>query len=185
MQPDSTVVVNRKFNTPGGPLNGLEFNLQAPFNFLPGIGKNFGLLANYTRVKSEINYIVRPDNPSTPANEFIGDTADFTGLSPRAHNITLYYDDPKFSARVSAAHRSSYIQAVLGDINGHDYTRVNGSTNIDFSLSYNLTPHLRLSIEGQNLTDEGLRYGRDSQRNDTLLYVHSGRSFVLGANYKF
>jgi iron complex outermembrane receptor protein len=185
VQPDTTVVVNRKFNTPGGPLNGLEFNLQAPFNFLPGIGKNFGLLANYTSVKSEINYIVRPDNPATPANEFIGDTADFTGLSPRAHNITLYYDDPKFSARVSAAHRSSYILAVLGDINGHDYTRVNGSTNIDFSLSYNLTPNLRLSIEGQNLTDEALRYGRDTQRNDTLLYVHSGRSFVLGANYKF
>ncbi|WBS05603.1 TonB-dependent receptor [Pseudoduganella sp. SL102] len=185
VQPDSTVVVNRKFNTPGGPLNGLEFNLQAPFNFLPGIGKNFGLLANYTRVKSKINYIVRPDNPATAGNEFIGDTADFIGLSPRAHNITLYYDDPKFSARVSAAHRSSYIQAVLGDINGHDYTRVNGMTNIDFSLSYNVTPNLRLSFEGQNLTDEALRYGRDSVRNDTLLYVHSGRSFVLGANYKF
>lgn len=185
VMPGTTVVVNRKFNTPGGPLNGLEFNLQAPFNFLPGIGKNFGLLANYTRVKSRINYIVRPDNPATAANELISDVADFTGLSPRAHNITLYYDDPKFSARISAAHRSSYILAVLGDINGHDYTRVNGSTNIDFSLSYNLTPNLRLSFEGQNLTDEALRYGRDSVRNDTLLYVHSGRSFVLGATYKF
>jgi len=185
VQPDTTVVVNRKLNTPGGPLNGLEFNLQAPFSFLPGIGKNLGLLANYTRVKSKIEYIVRPDNPATAANELVTDVADFTGLSPRAHNLTLYYDDPVFSARVSAAHRSSYIAAVLGDINGHDYTRVNGSTNIDFSLSYNVTPALRLSIEGQNLTDEPLRYGRDTQRNDTLLYVHSGRSFVLGANYKF
>ncbi|MFC5459319.1 TonB-dependent receptor [Massilia niabensis] len=183
--PDTTVVVNRKFNTPGGPLNGLEFNLQAPFNFLPGIGKNFGLLANHTRVKSKIHYIVRPDNLTTPANEEVTDVADFTGLSPRAHNLTLYYDDPKFSARVSAAHRSSYILAVLGDINGHDYTVVDGSTSIDFSVSYNLTPQLRLSFEGQNLTDTPLRYGRDTGRNDTLLYVHSGRTFVLGANYKF
>lgn len=185
VQPDTTVVVNRKFNTPGGPLNGLELNLQAPFTFLPGIGRNFGLLANYTRVKSKIHYIVRPDNPATAANELISDVADFVGLSPRAHNITLFYDDPTFSARISAAHRSSHIVAVLGNINGHDYTRANGTTHIDFSLSYNLTPHLRLSFEGQNLTDEALRYGRDSVRNDTLLYVHSGRSFVLGANYKF
>jgi outer membrane receptor protein involved in Fe transport len=75
--------------------------------------------------------------------------------------------------------------AVLGDVNGHDYTIVDGSTNVDLSVSYNVTPNLRVSIEGQNLTDTPLRYGRDSQRNDTLLYVHSGRSFVLGANYKF
>ena len=43
-----------------------------------------------------------------------------------AHNLTLYYEDPKFSARVSAAHRSSYLLAVLGDVNGHDYTVVDG-----------------------------------------------------------
>jgi outer membrane receptor protein involved in Fe transport len=52
-------------------------------------------------------------------------------------------------------------------------------------MSYNLTPQLRLSFEGQNLTDEPLRYGKDTERNDTLLYVQHGRSFVLGMNYKF
>jgi iron complex outermembrane receptor protein len=74
---------------------------------------------------------------------------------------------------------------VLGDVNGHDVTVVDGSTNIDFSASYNISKQLRLSIEGQNLTDEPLRYGRDSGRDDTLLYVHSGRSFVVGLNYRF
>jgi iron complex outermembrane receptor protein len=183
--PDTTVVVSRKVNTPGGPLRGLEFNLQAPFSFLPGIWSNFGLLANYTQVKSKITYITRVDNPNTPANELLTQTANFTGLSPRAHNLTLFYEDPKFSARVSAARRSSYLLAVLGDVNGHDYTVVDGATNVDFSLSYNLTPNLRLSLEGQNLRDTPLRYGRDTQRNDTLLYVHSGRSFVVGMNYKY
>ncbi len=183
--PGDSVVVSRKVNTPGGPLNGAEFNLQAPFNFLPGVWKNFGLLANYTYVKSKITYITRVDNPTTAANEQLTVTANFTGLSPRAHNLTLYYEDPKFSARVSAAHRSSYIQSVLGDVQGHDFTMVNGMTNIDASISYNITPNLRVSLEGQNLTDEPLRYGRDTQRNDTLLYVHSGRSAVLGLTYKF
>ena len=183
--PDTVVVVNRKVNTPGGPLNGFEANLQAPFSFLPGAWSNFGALLNYTHVKSTITYITRVDNPNTVANEQLTQVANFTGLSPNAHNITLYYEDTKFSARVSAAHRSSYLLNVLGDVAGHDYTTVDGSTNVDFSMSYNLTPQLRLSFEGQNLTDTALRYGRDTQRNDTLLYVHSGRSFVLGLAYKY
>ncbi|MDL2357657.1 MAG: TonB-dependent receptor, partial [Pseudomonadota bacterium] len=169
--PGTTVVVNRKVNTPGGPLNGFEANLQAPFSFLPGAWSNFGALLNYTHVKSKITYITRVDNPNTAANELLTQQANFTGLSPNAHNITLYYEDPKFSARVSAAHRSSYLLNVLGDVAGHDYTTVDGSTSVDFSMSYNLTPQLRLSVEGQNLTDTPLRYGRDTQRNDTLLYV--------------
>jgi iron complex outermembrane recepter protein len=183
--PGTTVVVNRKVNTPGGPLNGLEFNWQAPFTFLPGAWSNFGSLLNYTRVKSKITYITRVDNPNTAANELLSQTANFTGLSPKAHNITLYYEDPKFSARISKAYRSSYLQSVLGDVAGHDYTIVDGSSNVDFSVSYNVTPKLRVTFEGQNLTDTPLRYGRDSQRNDTLLYVHSGRTFVLGMTYKY
>jgi len=183
--PSTTVVVNRQVNTPGGPLTGYEFNLQAPFSFLPGIWSNFGLLANYTYVDSKITYITRVDNPNTPANEQLTQRANFTGLSPKAHNLTLFYEDPKFSARVSAAHRSSYLLNVLGNVQGHDFTIVDGSTNVDFSMSYNLTPQLRLSFEGQNLNDTPLRYGRDNQRNDTLLYVHSGRTFVVGMNYKY
>ncbi|HEX8604591.1 MAG TPA: TonB-dependent receptor, partial [Pseudoduganella sp.] len=99
--PTDSVVVSRKVNTPGGPLNGLEFNVQAPFTFLPGVWKNFGMLANYTYVKSKITYITRVDNPNTPANEQLQVQANFTGLSPRAHNLTLFYEDAKFSARVS------------------------------------------------------------------------------------
>lgn len=183
--PNTEVVVSRKVNTPGGPLNGLEFNLQAPFSFLPSFWSNFGLLANATRVNSKITYITRVDNPATAANEQLTQVANFTGLSPRTHNLTLFYEDQRFSARVSAAHRSSYLYAVLGDVTGADYTIVDGSTNIDASISYNLTPNLRLSVEGQNLNDTPLRYGRDSTRNDTLLYVHSGRSFIVGLNYKY
>nr|WP_315250890.1 TonB-dependent receptor [uncultured Duganella sp.] len=183
--PTTEVVVSRKVNTAGGPLNGLEFNLQAPFSFLPAPWNNFGVLANATHVKSKITYITRVDNPTTPANEQLTQVANFTGLSPNTRNLTLYYEDQKFSARVSAAYRSSYILAVLGDVNGADYTVVDASTNVDMSLSYNLTPQLRVSLEGQNLRDTPLRYGRDTQRNDTLLYVHSGRTFVLGLNYKF
>ena len=48
-------------------------------------------------------------------------------------------------ARISAAYRSKYLLNVLGDVNGHDYTFVNASTNIDFSASYNVTPKLKVT----------------------------------------
>ena len=74
---------------------------------------------------------------------------------------------------------------MLGDVNGHDFTYVDASTNVDFSTSYQVTPKLKLSLEAANLTNQPLRYGRDTQRNDTLLFAQSGRSFAVGAAYKF
>jgi iron complex outermembrane receptor protein len=183
--PDTDVSVSRMVNTKGGPLDGIEVNWQVPFTFLPGAWSNFGALANYTHVKSKITYITRVDNPRTPANEQLTEEANFIGLSPNAYNLTVYYEDKKFSARVSAAHRSSFIRDVLRNANGSDHSFADPSTRIGLSASYNVTPNLRLSFEAQNLTDEELRYGKDTGRDDTLLYGKTGRSYVLGANYKF
>ncbi|MFG6417119.1 TonB-dependent receptor [Roseateles sp. DC23W] len=180
--PTSIVTVGRAANTPGGPLTGFEANLQLPFSFLPGIWSNFGLLANITHVKSTINYITRTATATLPQ---LSINANLVGMSPDARNLTLYYEDSKFSARVSAAYRSKYLINVLGDVNGHDVSFVNASTNIDFSASYNVTPKLKVTFEAANLTDQPLRYGRDSQRDDTWLYAHFGRTFGAGMSYKF
>ncbi|KFI07491.1 TonB-dependent receptor [Massilia sp. BSC265] len=185
IQPDTQVSVSRMVNTKGGPLDGVEVNWQLPFTFLPGFWSNFGALANYTHVKSRITYITRVDNPRTPANEQLTQEANFIGLSPDAYNLTVYYEDKKFSARVSATHRSSFIRDVLRNANGSDHSFAVPMTRVGLSMSYNVTPHLRVSFEAQNLTDEPLRYGKDTERDDTLLYGKSGRTYVLGANYKF
>lgn len=180
--PSSIVTVGRAANTPGGPLTGFEANVQLPFSFLPGIWSNFGMLANITHVKSTINYITRTATPTLPQ---LSINANLVGMSPRASNLTLYYEDSKFSARVSAAYRSKYLINVLGDVNGHDVSFVNASTNIDFSASYNVSPKLKVTFEAANLTNQALRYGRDSQRDDTWLYAQFGRTFGLGMQYKF
>ncbi|MDL2354715.1 MAG: TonB-dependent receptor [Pseudomonadota bacterium] len=185
IQPDTQVSVSRMVNTKGGPLDGVEVNWQVPFTFLPGAWSNFGALANFTHVKSKITYITRVDNPRTAANEQLTEEANFIGLSPNAYNLTVYYEDKKFSARVSVAHRSGFIRDVLRNLNGSDHSFADPSTRVGLSMSYNVTPQLRLSFEAQNLTNEALRYGKDTERNDTLLYGKSGRSYVLGANYKF
>src|SRR5690606_21765044 len=44
-------------NTPGGPVSGYEISLQMPLTFLPGILSNTGVIGNYTRVYSDIDYL--------------------------------------------------------------------------------------------------------------------------------
>ena len=56
--PSSIFHVARWENTNGGPLNGLEFNAQIQFDWLDGWMSSFGVLANYTHVESEIEYIL-------------------------------------------------------------------------------------------------------------------------------
>ena len=180
--PSSVVTVSRAANTPGGKLEGFEVNLQMPFSFLPGFWSNFGLLANFTKVKSDINYITRTATTTLPQ---LSMNAALVGMSPNTRNFTLFYEDSKFSARISAAYRAKYLFNVLGDVNGHDFTFVNASTNVDFSASYQVSPKLKVTFEAANLTDQATRYGRDSQRDDTLLYAHFGRTFGVGMSYKF
>ena len=45
-------------DTPGGFIQGFEFDYQQAFTFLPGYPANFGTLLNYTYVDSEIDYFL-------------------------------------------------------------------------------------------------------------------------------
>ncbi|KAK0350632.1 hypothetical protein LTR94_028241, partial [Friedmanniomyces endolithicus] len=171
-------------NTPGGPLKGFEVSYQQTFSFLPGAFANLGTQLNYTYVQSDIDYCV-----TSTCTSFV--TADLVNLSPRAWNATLYYDDGKFNARVSAAYRDDYYQAVPG-ANGATglipYQGKTETTTIDASASYNLTDNLSFTVEGLNLTDEENRQNHGDiggSRDSTYVYHHTGRQLYLGARYRF
>ncbi|MCK8154734.1 hypothetical protein MYG01_23130, partial [Citrobacter amalonaticus] len=83
---DEQFALTSSFNTPGGKLKGFELNYQQPFSFLPGLWKNFGVVANYTFVTSKIAYFTSATN-NTPIS------ADLVNMSPRSWNGSLYYDD--------------------------------------------------------------------------------------------
>ncbi|QYF87735.1 TonB-dependent receptor [Brevundimonas sp. PAMC22021] len=171
-------------NTPGGPLDGFEISYQQTFTFLPGLFGNIGTQLNYTHVESEIDYCT-----TSACNVFV--TADLVNLSPDAWNATLYYDDGRFNARVSAAYRDSYFQSVPGSnggTRGIPYQGKSETTTIDASASYNVTDNLSLTIEGLNLTDEENRQNHGDlggPRDSTYVYHHTGRQVYLGARYRF
>ncbi|MGV3578973.1 TonB-dependent receptor [Brevundimonas sp.] len=165
-------------NTEGGPLKGFEISYQQPFRFLPGPLENLGIQLNYTHVESEIDYCNNALCTTSVTNDLIN-------LSPEAYNGTLYYEDERFSARVSASYRQSYLQNVPGR-NGNFIEGKNETLNWDASASFNLTEQISLTFEGLNLTDEeNHQYVGDDSRQSTSVYHHTGRQYYFGARYRF
>jgi TonB-dependent receptor len=169
--------VTTPINTNGGALKGYEINYQQPFTFLTGAMRNFGTLLNYTFVKSKIEYLVSPTATTTISD-------DLLNLSPKSWNATLYYDDGRFSARVSTAYRMSFLTRVPGQ-NNNDVEGKNSSTNIDASVSYKLTDNLEVTLEGVNLTNQVNDQFISRARNSAVVYNVTGREFLAGMRYKF
>ena len=161
----------------GGPLKGYEINYQQAFTFLPGAFRHFGTLLNYTYVKSRIEYLVSPTASTTI-------TDDLLNLSPKSWNATLYYDDGRFSARVSAAHRQTFLQRVPGQ-NNNDVEGKNGSTNVDASVSYRWNKNVQFVLEGVNLTNEVNDQFISRQRNSAVVYSVTGREYLAGVRVSF
>lgn len=165
-------------NTEGGPLTGFEISYQQPFSFLPAPFDRFGVQANYTQVKSEIDYCNNALCTLTVTN-------DLVNLSPKAYNATLYYEDERLSARVSAAYREGYLQNVPGR-NGNELEGKKETLNVDFASSYKFNDQLSLTFEALNLTDEfNQQWVGNTTRQSTSVYHHTGRSFFFGLKYSF
>ena len=164
-------------NTDGGKLSGFEINYQQPFTFLSGRGKNFGALLNYTQVKSKIAYLVSPTSSTTI-------TDDLLNLSPKSYNATLYYDDGRFSARVSGSYRQSFVTRVPGQ-NNNDVEGKNSSLNVDASMSYKVNKNFEVTLEAVNLTNQANDQFISRLRNSSVVNSVTGREYLAGIRYKF
>ncbi|MEY4549857.1 MAG: hypothetical protein RL685_6052, partial [Pseudomonadota bacterium] len=165
-------------NGPGATVKGFELALQAPFNAfydgLPFVLKDMGFLANYTYVDSKVEY------------QFFGNTVRerLIGLSNGSYNATLYYDDSKLTARASLAYRSDYL---TGGPNSQAnlWTYQESETRLDASTSYNVNEYLKISLEGLNLTNSPFSQKVDVDAKRRNLYNRSGRTFLLGAQFRY
>lgn len=175
--PTDDFEVTRPVNSEGGPLKGIELNIQQQFTFLPGFWSNFGGLFNYTFVDSEIEYLTS----TTPGAPTVSNT--LVGLSKNAANATLYYEDDAFSIRGSVAYRSKYLTAYPGS-RGNTEAGTNETLNFDMQASYQINDALQVSVEAINLTDEAdNRYVDATDR--PWVYSHTGRQFYVGLRYTY
>ena len=66
------------------------------------------MLANYTHVESEIEYILTSVN-GVPT---VTTTNDLVDLSPNSASGTLFYDNGTFSIRTTGSYRDNYIRGI-------------------------------------------------------------------------
>jgi len=194
--PNDLFTVTQPVNSKGGTLKGFEAGFQAPFKFLPGFLSNLGVQANYTYVKSDIEYPLA-NAPGAPIV-----TRPLVNLSKHSANATLYYEDKLFSLRGSLAYRSGYLTTVpgrngvapgagpvfnpnAGQPNFNDVEGTHGTINVDMSASLKVTENVSLTFEAINLTDTYTDQYIDSAADRLSVYHHTGRQYYFGARFKF
>ncbi len=171
------------FNGEGGKLKGVELSASLPLNLVSRSLNGFGLTASASFNSSSIR-IVDPDS----ANSVGSGPIALPGLSKRVYNLTAYYEANGFEFRISQRKRSDFI-GEIGNFNGARTLRyVVGESIVDAQIGYNFTEGplkgLGLLAQVNNLTDEAYRtYAVTKDR--PLEYIKWGKTYLLGANYKF
>jgi iron complex outermembrane receptor protein len=167
-------------NTAGGWVDGLEVNYQQPFTFLPGLLRHTGGLANFTYTDSSVLY---PNGLSGAAAGFVSN--ELLGLSKYSANATLYYEDDRWSARVSGAYRSRYLTRVPGQETGTNADGFDATINLDASVQYTINSHLKATLEGINLTDQSENEFNDTTRDLSYYYHQTGREVLFGLRFQY
>ncbi|MCE4539216.1 TonB-dependent receptor [Pelomonas sp. P7] len=171
------------FNGKGGKLNGVELAASLPLDLVtPGL-KGFGIQASASFTHSSI----KVQDPESASSVGGGDIA-LPGLSKRVYNLTAYYEINGFEARVSQRRRSDFI-GEIGNFNGARTLRyVVGENITDMQVGYTFNQGslkgLGLLFQVNNLTNAAYQtYAGTKDR--PLEYIKWGRTYLLGANYKF
>jgi outer membrane receptor protein involved in Fe transport len=104
-------------------------------------------------------------------------------VSKYSANGTIYYDNGRFSVRVSGAYRSDYNTGGSG--NGNFLEGFGSTFNLDASIRYKLTDNIELLVDGNNLTDQYRYRWTDDPTRRNYENNHFGRIIMVGARVEF
>jgi len=169
--------VSAPINGDNGSIDGYEVAVQFSGDVIHDSIRDFGLVANYSSTSSSIEPI-----PGSSVE------IPIPGLSEDVANITLYYENDSFSARVSNRYRSEYLGEVGGFGGGRSFKDIKSESVLDAQVSYTFTSGrfdgLTLLLQGYNLTDEPMTTFAGDNRL-VIDYQSYGASYMIGASYSY
>ena len=151
-------------------VKGVELIAQLPLSMLHRSLEGFGINANYTMLDS-----------SLAGESDLGVSTPMPGLSEKSYNMTVYYENERFDARVSYNHKGEYVESIgynMYPIWRDDYGQV------DVSIGYRVTDNIKLSLKGINLTNQATT-GYTMDPAFPTMYERSGRRISLGLRADF
>nr|WP_306300156.1 TonB-dependent receptor [Erythrobacter sp. LQ02-29] len=173
-----------------GKIKGVEVAYQQTFDFLPAPLDGFGVNANYTYLESSglpnsfLNGGNVPTNSTVPPGNL-----PLEQLSKHNYNIGGFYEKGPISVRAAYNWRSRFLLTASDAIFPY-YSIYNEPTGqLDASAFINITPDLRIGVQGVNLLNEVTRtsqsYSGDPADLAPRSYFMNDRrfSFILRANF--
>ena len=166
-----TFLISRPRNATEGTIRGVEAGYQQFFDFLPGLLSGFGAQGNYTFITSK----TRTDT---------GATARLPGLSRHSFNAALLYERGALNLRAAYNWRSAYTNyTAIAEAGGLSFDGVAGlRSQLDASISYDVTDRIALTVEGFNLLKPQRRdfFRLNSGTEVTNYHFLDDRRFSLG-----
>jgi iron complex outermembrane receptor protein len=150
-----------------GRAQGVEVMYQQAFG-------NFGVDLNYTYTDAKQTSGIQPNADQSPGTDRL------VGASKNVYNISGYYENAHFSARVSWNYRSAFYS---GLDRSTAFTQDSTGT-LAASLAYIINENFSINLDGQNLNNPTLKYYALNTDQPRAFYTN-GRQYYLTLRAKF
>lgn len=171
-------LVSRWENVDGGSVSGVELQGALPGRLVADVLDGFGVVASATFLDSSI--------------DIDGNEIKVPGLSDSIMNLTLYYENAGFEARVSGRKRDHFLGEVSAISFSTQLVDVKESEIWDAQVSYDFSESniemlhgLTISLQAQNLTNEPFVTYNNGDPRQVRDFQNFGRNYLLGARYRF
>ena len=173
----SAFTIERPENASSATVEGFEIALHQPFTFLPAPFDGFGIQANYSYTDSQFASDLPED-----IEKLFGQFA-LPGASKNNANGVLYFETDNFSARIAYVYRDAYFSSFTGGSSSTPRFFAE-SEKVSASISYKINDHLKIKVQGSNLTEDDKR---EFTSYDTLTtrYTSSPKSYSVSLTGKF
>ncbi|WP_291845102.1 TonB-dependent receptor [Maricaulis sp.] len=172
----TTGILYEPVNTDGGYIRGIELATNIPGDAVAPWLAGFGLLASYSYTESE----VQPDPNQAPIA--------IPGLSENVGNLTVYYENGGFEARISNRWRSEFLGEVTGFGANREFRNVEAESVIDAQIGYEFGPGpldgLAIFAQGNNLTDEAFVTFLNDDPRQVKDYQQYGATYLVGFSWR-
>lgn len=166
-----------------GYVRGWELQLSLPFAHIADVLDGFGMFASASFLDGQLDEVTG----DTPAP-----VERVPGLSDESYSLTMYYENAGWEIRVSGTKRDAFATETRGLSLSLQPSTGQGGELWDAQIGYDFSESdieylqgLRVTLQGQNLTDEDdIQFANGDPRQVTLFQSY-GRNFLVGFNYSF
>jgi iron complex outermembrane receptor protein len=174
---DTIYSLSQLDSTEDATILGVEMTAQRDLDFLPAPYDRLGFIGNITWADGDATY---RDVQASGQNE----VKSFPGMSEWSGNLTIYYEEKRWGARLSATYRDEYISNVEPGLKDEDERGFHATFYVDMNAYYVLNETSKITLEAINLTNQREEQYSDSN-NRPYNTSASGTSVYLGVAVKF